>query len=352
MLARLYRWFKRGLIILFVIILILLAPATYVEFGCREPMAERDYNAILAPKHHRNLAASFLTYPEWNIVHAYDDYAAVIETRDPHEFGFLRAIRQFWSSACSLSKIADQNGGADQATKQTMYVIGVSFTAELLAKAAYEETIGRVFAILRGSERSKLDNLSAKMARTYATFLQQVPWYKYDFQTDRAQLHSESEGSVRDTERRFALGTEFAVKTVYAGVIGNAVSATGEAALTIRTVIDGMTESKLKSIKDVTIIGTTPYGIEIETPRYRVFTKILQEIARFGGSPIEIAGNDRIMLSAISSQQEFGKGFFEIARQGHGDYRYLFNVPMSELSQTIENMRHSKTMRLEHIYDY
>jgi hypothetical protein len=45
---------------------------------------------------------TLMTYPEWHIVHAYEDYAAVIRTGDPDDFGFLSSIGDFWSSTCAL----------------------------------------------------------------------------------------------------------------------------------------------------------------------------------------------------------------------------------------------------------
>ena len=61
-------------------------------------------------------------------------------------------------------------------TKLTIYTIGVSFTAELLAKAAYEETLGRIATLIRGAARAPLDDVSAGQARDYAAVRQQVPW--------------------------------------------------------------------------------------------------------------------------------------------------------------------------------
>jgi len=109
-----------------------------------------------------------MTYPEWHIVHAYEDYAQVIAKGDPHEFGYVSSIKGFWSSLCSLTTKAPAHGEIDGSTKSMVYTIGVSFTAELLLKAAYEETIGRLFASLRGDTRTPLDDLSAHQARAYA----------------------------------------------------------------------------------------------------------------------------------------------------------------------------------------
>ena len=137
------------------------------------------------------------------IVHAYEDYAQVINSGDPHDYGFLRGIGGFWSSLCTLSRNAVAHGDIDWGTKQMVYVIGVSFTAELLLKAAYEETVGRLFASVRGAERAPLDLVSAAQATAYAGFLQQVPWYKWRFREDAEELYI-PQGVVPQTELYFS----------------------------------------------------------------------------------------------------------------------------------------------------
>jgi hypothetical protein len=77
----------------------------------------------------------------------------------------------FWRSTCALMRVADEHGGADWGTRSTIHTIGVSFTAEMAFKAAYEETIGRVTAWLRGSEKTPQDKAVARMATDYSAFL-------------------------------------------------------------------------------------------------------------------------------------------------------------------------------------
>ena len=88
-----------------------------------------------------------------------------------------------------------------------MYVIGVYFTAELLAKAAYKETVGRI-SILMSKIHQSMTFSSVKMAQNYANFLHQIPWYKYDFLAARAELKANNPKSLRNKEYQFALGVE------------------------------------------------------------------------------------------------------------------------------------------------
>lgn len=138
----LLRWILRGLLVLALLVVILLAPVGYNELACRPQGSAAAYTPLLPAADHRPESRTLMTYPEWHIVHAYADYARVIGGDDPHDYGFVQGIGGFWSSLCALSKTAGELGGIDGGTKQMVYVIGVSFTAELALKAAYEETFG------------------------------------------------------------------------------------------------------------------------------------------------------------------------------------------------------------------
>lgn len=335
-----------------VLVLLLLSPVVYVETACRGESTDRADDAILPPEYRRNEAASFLTYPEWHIVYAYDDYAKVIATGDPHRFDYWQSIAGFWSALCTLTEVADAHGGADRNTKLTIYTIGVSFTAELMLKAAYEETIGRFFAGLRGPDRARLDDLSAEMARRYATFLEQVPWYEYDFRADAAALEQAASPALRDTERRIALGIEFRSKAAYAAIIADAVAAIGPADLTIRSAIQGLDADTLGGIEGVTVIEELDAGTVIETPRYRAFTRILQDIAKRGGQIVEIAGNDDILLTATAPAAiPVPQAIAHLRRQGYGDVRTLMAMKVGDLAPMLRDMA-DNGIRLEHIHDY
>ena len=67
----------------------------------------------------------------------------------------------------------------------------------------------------------------------------------------------------------------------------------GQAKLTIRSVVNGISPSNL--------VSSDSNNITIETPRYRKFTYIVEKIIAQDGQIIEMAGNDDVMLSAISA---------------------------------------------------
>lgn len=348
---RVLQWLLRLVLVLAVLLIGVILPVGYVEFACKGDRATQPYTAVLPLEHHRAEARTLLTYPEWHIVHAYDDYAKMIEDGDPHDFGYFKAIRTYWSSLCALKKRSLAHGGMDTETKQLVYVIGVSFSAELLAKAAYEETLGRVATWVRGKDHSPLDDLSAQQAAEYANFLQQVPWYKWDFAAAIATLDVAKTSSFRDRERRFALGREFAAKSAYAGVIAGAVATVGADELTLRMIVEGADKEVLKQNGWVTVIAERPEGLEIETPRYRALTDLLIKMSALNLVIVEMAGNDDIMFTAISAVPSHPSAIISVPRQGYGDHRHLFMVKTFALLGTISQMGNGLT-QVEHVHDY
>jgi len=346
----LWRWLKRLAVTLGVILVGLVTPPIFVELACQGEPTDGAYQSLIVdPDWQREASRTLLTYPEWHIVHAYDDYAKVISTGDPQDFRYLSAIAGFWGTLCPLTEAAAGMGGVTGDTKATIYTIGISFTAELLAKAAYEETLGRLAVLFRGAERAPLDDLSAAQAADYAMFLQRTPWYKWNFAADAKALRDSASGGIRDTERRLALGAEYRAKAAYAGLIEAAVAGVGADQLRLRTVVTGISEAALSDIEGVEAIGPLGGGTEIETDRYRTFTGVLARLAAAGADIVEIAGNDQILFSALSDAPKVEDALYSFRRQGYDDYRHLIVVPVRDLA---DRLRSLDGLRLEHVHDY
>lgn len=343
----LWRWLWTLIYAALTLVILLIAPVIYIEGACRPQGTPMAYTSLLPKEHHRDEARTYLTYPEWHIVHAYDDYAEVIRTDDPHVFDFSASIIGFWSSLCTLSKTSGEHGGFAWETKQMVYVIGVSFTAEMIGKGLYEETFGRISAMMRGPDRAALDDLSAVQARAYADFLTQVPWYKWDFEGDAQALRIAAATTARDRERSSALGTEYRLKASYAKVIAQAVESVGADELTLRMIVTDFA----RKYDGVSVVGTRPEGTELETPRYRDLTTAILDMADEGVNFVEIAGNDDIMMTAIAGPLGIPGAKASFRRQGYDDFRYIIGVKVKDLGETLRRLA-DRGIRVEHIHDY
>ncbi len=354
-LRRVLKWSLAGLL---VATLLLLLPVAYVELGCRGKSVTPTYRPLITDAaFRRSESNTYLTYPEWHIVFAYDGLAQALKTGDEHTFDYIDSIGSFWSSTCALTRVAGEHGGADWDTRSMIHTIGVSFTAEMVVKAAYEETIGRFTAWLRGPLKTTQDAVIAAMAADYAAFLRQTPWYQYPFGRKAQELWTPPvDQLVRGWERRLGIGLEFQAKRAYAKVLAGAVAATAPAQLVIRSVVSGLDAAALARIQGVKVIGRRGDGLEIETPRYALFTAILTDIARKGGAIREIAGNDEVMVSVTAREGAavtipHGTVILRMKRDGIPGERLLVNVKMTDLAAFLKAYPRGDP-GLEHVFDY
>lgn len=342
---RLFRWLGMGLLAL---VLIIAGPVLYVETMCRgDALTQAEAQYITQDT--RPEARTYMVYPEWHIVYAYEGYAEALTDGHPHDFPYLQAISGFWSSLCGLTAKADALGDAGFNSKATIYTIGASFTLEMLFKAAYEETLGRVFTLFAPSPQ---DAVEADMAADYAGFLQQVPWYKYDFPAWSDRLWAAEPVEARGWERRLALGLEWGAKTQYAKLIAQAAAGLGADALTMQVALKG----PLPNRPEITVLSQSGEITIAEVPRYRIFTTLARDIADSGGQFVEIAGNDDILVSVITDQDDFTPAsghqlISRTARVGFAQDRLLIATKVADLHQVFLAYP-GGSVTVEHVYDY
>jgi hypothetical protein len=320
-----------------------------------KPVGEPPYQPILAPEHRRAEIRTYVTYPEWAIVHAYEDFAGVVRAKAESDFGYFSSIRGYWSSLCAMTAHASARGTIDGDAKATVYIIGLSFAAEMGIKGAYELTVGWA---TETRERTPEDRFALAVAEDYAKFLQQTPWYEYPFATTLKRFWSEvpwSEGNfVRKVERRIALTLEYGVKALYAKAIG-ALAGVSPAPLRIRSVVRGLDDSDLSADPRIQRIEGRPDGTAIiETPRYRELTHILAGLASRGRDIVEIAGNDDIFVTVLvppgASVQ--GARLISVPIQARPGWRRDgLAVKVPELAGLMRSAARSGA-QFEHAYDY
>jgi hypothetical protein len=273
----------------------------------------------------------------------------------------MASIRNYWSSLCSLTRLATSRGDIALNYKVMLYTIGVSFAAEMGIKGVYELTIGRVTAWLRGVQHTPEDEFALAVADEYAAFLRQTPWYQFPFGTRLWQFWTRTPlwggNIIRKIERRFCLTLEYAGKAMYARIIALGAGASGPVALRLRSVVSGLDASDAAADNRITVVRSLANGAEvIETPRYRAFTEVLAGLATRGREIVEIAGNDDVLITVLAPQErasdKLGKQLFEVPIQARPGWRRIgLDVKVASLASILRQLP-ANGMELEHVYDY
>lgn len=357
---RALRWLKRIGIAVAVIVVLCAIPVLWIETQCMGilPKEQQNYRAILPQEDRRNQIDTYLTYPEWSIVHAYEDFAGVARQRGESAFRYFDSIAGYWRSLCSLSATASAKGDISGEIKTMLYVIGISFTGEMGVKGAYEKTVGKLTEWIRGSRPTPEDLFAQKVNDDYAVFLRQTPWYEFPFGKTLAQFWRETSwptpSIIRSLERRIALSMEYGVKAGYAWLIAQG-AALSPAKRTIRSVVGSGDTLPGAEVK---IIEQRPDGtIVIETPRYRALTQVLLTLMERDRRIVEIAGNDEIFVTVLTKDgaARAAGGAHELIavpiQAKPGFTRRGYSVRLENLPAFVQALRQAGG-EFEHAYDY
>jgi hypothetical protein len=104
-------------------------PVAIVETQCTaspQPATPNERFDIKIPGYRRAEGDSYLTFPEWYIVYAYDDLAGVTRQSSESGFDYLQSIRGFWTSLCGSTATAGAVGPVTFDQRVTNYIIGVT----------------------------------------------------------------------------------------------------------------------------------------------------------------------------------------------------------------------------------
>jgi hypothetical protein len=359
-------WGRLVLLALLGLVVVLSAPIFLIESVCtasREPLVRPPAPLVTEPGYARRQADSYLSFPEWHIVYAYEDLAGVLQRGDESDFAYGRQIVGFWRSLCGLTRVVTARGGVALDTKVMLYTIGWSFTAELALKGAYENTVGRAFEWLRGAGKTAEDEFAARDMKAYAAFLRLTPWYEYPFGSRLAAFWRETPfhgaQAGRKLERRAVFTTEYGVKAVYGALIGLAsATALGAADPEIHTVVIGLEPGDATPDRRITIVRELGAGRTlIRSPRYQPYTDLVVALARRGRDIAEIAGNRRILVTVLAPRGPLpslpsATPLFEVAIQSRPDRRRIgLDVAVERLAATIRQLDRAGAS-VEHVYDY
>jgi hypothetical protein len=329
------------------------------------PAISSDF-AITDQGYARSQGDSFLTFPEWYIVHAYNDLAGVTTRSSESGFNYLASIRGFWTSLCGATRQASMSGPASADQKATNYIIGFSFTVEMGLMGTYERTIGALTEWTAGGHKTAEDEFNLALLKEYAAFLYQTPWFRFPFGEKLQQFWRETPfvPSIRAVERRGSLSTQYAGRSAYAALM-RFVAGYDPADLTIRSVVGGLAPSDLQAIDGVKVIrevtdAKDERGVLVETARYAAFDAFVRELGRHpGASLFEVAGNHRILVTIVAPEGADAKlaaadrvAIFRLTIQSSpGSRRIGIDTPIRSLVQDVQRFE-AAGYRFEHGYDY
>ncbi len=356
------RFVRRVGAIVLLIVVLCAVPVAGVELTCKAPVALREnYTPLVDAADRRAEGDSFLTYPEWSIVYAYADLAGVMRQSSESSFDYLAAVGNFWTSLCGATRTASATGSATLDQRMTNYIIGLSFSAEMLVKGFWERTIGALSVSSRGEQRTQEDAFALRVADDYAAFLQQTPWYEFPFWEKLERFWSDvplrGDHIVRKIERRVALSLEWGGKSFYAAAL-RTLAGVAPAALTIRSVVKDVSPDDVAAIPQMTKIRDVDNGLTlIETPRYAAFTNILRALATRQKTVVEIAGNRRILTTVLvpaGVMLEAGgaREIFSLPMQSRPGWRRVgLDTDVGVLTAQITAVERQGAV-FEHAYDY
>jgi hypothetical protein len=340
-----------------------LTPILYVEIGCRGRAA-----AMGGASHHplirdrawrRDEVRTWLTYPEWHIVYSAESLGRFLERNPPSGYDYWRDIKGFWLSYCAVNQAAAASGGASADARVMLYTIGLSFSAEMLIKSAYENSIGRLFEWL-GGWNSADDRYAASVQKRYGAFMHETPWYEFPFGQALSGLWDTAEphAKARHFERRLALSAEYGVKAGYASLIGWASGASlGRDERTLRFVARAKPEALVALDPRLKPVARAGYGLTVvEAPRYAQFSELLEKLADANLPLLEIAGNDDIFLTVLMPVgRQPAQAAAQLMAMPLGDrpgwQRVGLTTKVPHLLALMRAVRRSGG-EVEHVYDY
>jgi len=298
----------------------------------------------------RNAEQTFLTYPEWFLVHSPNEMAAFFKQNLPGNFPYFSHIGQFWSSYGVVYNRTRDEFPFNGEYHTVLSVIGISTTVEYGIKGAYEYTIGRLSERSAGAEFTQEDRLAAAVAQEYVDFIVERPWYEFDFFSCFKRLWTDTSffGSnmLRKLERKYVLSSEYLVKSAYAKLIGFGSSASFDAPVHKTAVVASWPGP-----------GSQKQQL-IYLPRYQPFTDAAIELSRQNVLFEEIAGNSgKIVISLLGEHAwnaEAANSTLLLQQPiitSPGLYRYIVEVDVRQLSFALQKSR-LDGLTVEHIYDY
>ncbi|MGI9238734.1 MAG: FAD-binding oxidoreductase [Woeseiaceae bacterium] len=306
---------------------------------------------------------TFLTLPEWYLVFNPNEYADFLERgNNPSDFPFFSSIDEYWTLFDRVTVLTDGLYPENSEYQVMLWVIGVSTTAEYIAKGIYENTLGRITRWTASSDTPE-DHLIQEAHRAYGEMIYFEPWYEFPFADYVGRMWSDTaffgKNFIRKLERKLVFSGEFAFKALYAKAIGfGAATAYDAPRERVAMHINGDRGAIERIDARITVLRDFGGGdLIVSVPRWGPFTEIVPSIAAAGARFVEVAGNDEILLTTVEPQSETivpdrARLLFESLVVSPSDMkRSVYVVRVEHLSAALNSIRQSH-IELEHVFDY
>jgi len=333
--------------------------------GGASAVPAQDAAVPIAPvEHRRGPEQTFLTYPEWFLVHSPAELAVYLQQEDPSGFPYVGHIRQFWQAYGAVYRATKDDYPLNLAYHVMVMVIGVSTTAEYAVKSAYETVIGRVTELTRTHGMTEEDRFAARVAQDYVDFINVTPWYEYDFAGTAVALWSKTSlwgpDMIRKWERKYILTTEYGVKAIYGWIIKKLTTMGYERPIPLTAVVvDRLPGGAEDQLAELTVLNEFADGsVLLTVPRYDAFKSHAAWLARQGVAFVEIAGNRTVILVSfmVPVGWDAGPSNYDIVLTQTiltrpATKRIVISVPVDELHTALTDFDDPR-FELEHVYDY
>lgn len=323
-------------------------------FSC--PLAHSE--SLIPESERRNAEQTYLTYPEWFLVHSPAEYATLATNNPAHNFPFIGHIGQLWGSYASVTKEQIKSGYPANAGYHVMIlVIASSTTLEYMLRSLYENTVGRSSYFLSSRKMTDEEIVGAEVAQQYVDFIRREPWYLFDFKFGLKKLWADApllgNQPLRKLERRYALTTEYIIKAIYGKLIEAATRAAyDKAKMTTWVVVRGF-DSHAQLPGNTILHQDLGQGRAILIlPRYEDFWHSAQLLARQGVDFEDIAGNDgNILVTSWRPASSVAESYPVLFRQSLITQpqleRRALEIPVHQLAAYLRT-----GAQIEHVYDY
>ena len=315
------------------------------------------------PEHRRPPDQTFLTFPEWFLVHSPAEYARYLASGAPvSAFPLFAHVAQFWQAYAAVTHEVRRfpfNGGYHL----MICVIGASTTVEYALKGLYEHTIGRLAqATVSGRDPVPEERFAAGYAQRYVDFIRVDPWYLFDFGAELGTLWSDVPTSgpnlARRWERRFLLTTELLVKSGYGKLIKLGTQSIYDAPKPVTAVVLTALPPRDAAHPDVVVLQAAGPQVLATIPRYEGFTTYARWLAANRVDFREIAGNDGDVLVSLIAPAAWQPGagsrvlFEQPMLTTPGRKRSVVALPVAQLGGMLRAVDRQAGVQVEHVYDF